>query len=256
MRPRQPARVVRYFPVSIVEACRPAPLQEQLRSGDDSLAARFLIAWPGPQPYRALEVLERSRDEEILQRLRALSRLAGTPQDPCVMEVDARGLKALDGVLGRLHAERQKAEGPEATWLGVSRSLIVRLAGALELLATIDGKARRPGTIGAEQVEAAAGLWRDYYWPHAKAVFDSAELSDHSKRVRRVARWLLDNRPATVSREEVRRRALCQAATADETESVLQRLHYLGYVQPDIAYRDKPGRPANRWQVNPALGAT
>ena len=60
MRPRQPARVVRYFPVSIVEACRPAPLQEQLRSGDDSLAARFLIAWPGPQPYRALEVLELS----------------------------------------------------------------------------------------------------------------------------------------------------------------------------------------------------
>ena len=42
----------------------------------------------------------------------------------------------------------------------------------------------------------------------------------------------------------------------DVDESVLQRLHYLGYVQPDIATRDKPGRPANRWQVNPALAAT
>ncbi|HEX9328447.1 MAG TPA: hypothetical protein VF915_18110, partial [Reyranella sp.] len=116
--------------------------------------------------------------------------------------------------------------------------------------------ATRPGAIGSEQVEAAAALWRDYFWPHARSVFDSAELSDHSKRVRRVARWLLDTKPKSVSREEVRRRALCQAATADETEHVLQRLHYLGYVQPDLAFRDKPGRPPSRWLVNPALAAT
>jgi hypothetical protein len=255
-RPRQPARSLRYFPISIIGTSRPEPLREQLCAGDDGLAARFLFAWPGPQPYRALEILERSRDEEILQRLRALLRLARSPDDPCVIEVDARGRAALDGVLGQLHVERQKVEGPEATWLGLSRSLIVRLAGALELLGSIDGKARRPGVIGTEQVEAAAALWRDYYWPHARAVFDSAELSDHSKRVRRVARWLLDKRLTTVSREDIRRRALSMSATADETESVLQRLHYLGFVQPDIAYRDKPGRPTTHWQVNPALAET
>src|SRR6185369_16428552 len=116
---------------------------------------------------------------------------------------------------------------------GLGRSQIVRLAGALELLGSVDGKVKRPGTIGTEQVEAAAALWRDYYWPHAKAVFDSAELSDHKKRVRRVARWLLATRPKAVSREEVRRRALCQAATAEETEHVLQRLAYLGFVTLD-----------------------
>ena len=170
-----------------------------------------------------------------------------------MLEVDDRGRAALDDVLAALHAERQNAEGLEAAWIGKSRSLIVRLAGVLELLGSIDGKVVRPGAIGAEQVEAAAALWRDYYWPHAKAVFDSAELSDHAKRVRRVARWLLDKRPATVSRDDIRRRALSLSATADETESVLQRLHYLGYVQPDLAYRDRPGRPTTHWQVNPAL---
>ncbi len=60
-------------------------------------------------------------------------------------------------------------------------------------------------------------------------------------------------RPKAVSREEVRRRALSQAATADETERVLERLAYLGFVQPDPAYRDKPGRPTSHWLVNPAL---
>jgi hypothetical protein len=252
-RPRQPARSLPRFPVSILETIRPERLMEALRSGDDSLAARFLFAWPGPQPYRALEVVERSRDEEILQRLRALSRLAGSADDPCVLAVDDRGRAALDKVLAAMHAERQNVEGLEAAWIGKSRSLIVRLAGLVELLGSIGGKVVKPGAIGAEQVEAAATLWRDYYWPHAKAVFDSAELSDHSRRVRRVARWLLDKRPATVSRDDIRRRALSLSATADETESVLQRLHYLGYVRPDLARRDAPGRPTTHWQVNPAL---
>lgn len=259
-RPRQPALSVRHFPISIVATLRPEPLKAALQrmsleTGDDGQAARFLYAWPGQQPYRALEVVERSHEEKILRRLRALSRLGNGADDPYVIELDARGRAALDGVLATLHAERQKAEGPEATWLGVSRSLIVRLAGVLELLGSIDGKVVRPGAIGKEQVEAAAALWRDYYWPHAKAVFDSAELSDHKKRVRRVARWLLATLPRAVSREEVRRRALCQAATADETEHVLQRLAYLGFVTLDLS-REKTGRPSTHWLVNPALSET
>ena len=101
--------------------------------------------------------------------------------------------------------------------------------------------------------EWASGCRIGTFIGFARAVFDSAELSDYSKRVRRVARWLLDKRPTAVSREDIRRRALSMSATAEETESVLQRLHYLGFVQPDIAYRDKPGRPTTHWQVNPAL---
>jgi hypothetical protein len=250
--PRQPARSLAHFPVSILETIRPERLKASLVAGDDGLAARFLFAWPGPQPYRALAVLEASRDEEILRRLRALSLLARSADDPCVIDVDARGRAALDAVLAGLHDERRKAEGLEAAWLGKSRSLIVRLAGILELLATVDSKAKRPGAIGAEQVEAAAALWRDYFWPHARSVFDSAELSDHSKRVRRVARWLHGTKPKGVTREDIRRNVLSRSATADETQRVLERLHYLGYVQPDPAYAGR-GRPANRWLVNPAL---
>ena len=255
-RPRQPPRLVTRLPISILETVRPERLKEQLQADDCGLPARFLFVWPGPQPYRKLTVVEPVRDEEILQRLRALSRLARSADDPCVLNVDARGVAALDGVLAGLHADRAKAEGLEAAWLGKSRSVIVRLAGMLELLAAMDGKVLRPGAIGREQIEAAAALCRDYFWPHAKAVFDSAELSDYAKRVRRVARWLLDKRPASVSREEVRRRGLSMSATADETELVLQRLHYLGYVKPDPALREGPGRPSSHWLVNPALAET
>ena len=255
-RGRRPSLALASFPVSILETMWPDSLKTALLEGDKSLPIRFLYVWPGPQDYRALAALEPVHDDEILDRLRRLSALARTPDDPCELRFDERGVKALDGLLIDLHAARRSAEGFEAAWLGKSRAFIVRLAGILELLGFTGGPRSRPGAIGAEQVEAAAALWRSYFWPHARAVFDGVELSDHKRRVRRVARWLRDTRLATVSRQEITRRALSQAATADETEHVLQRLHYLGYVQPDLAYRDKPGRPSTHWLVNPALAET
>lgn len=250
---RRPPLDLASFPVSILETMGPDSLKTALLEGDKSLPTRFLYVWPGPQDYRALAALEPVHDDEVLERLRRLSTLARTPDDPCELRVDERGVKALDGLLTNVNAARRSAEGFEAAWLGKSRAFIVRLAGVLELLGFTGGPRSRPGAIGAEQVEAAAALWRGYFWPHARAVFDIAELSDHKRRVRRVARWLRDTRLTTVSRQEISRRALSQAATADETEHVLQRLHYLGYVQPDPAYRDKPGRPSTHWLVNPAL---
>jgi len=252
-RSRLPALDLASFPVSILQTMWPDSLKTALLEGDRSLPIRFLYVWPGPQDHRALAGLEPVRDDEVLERLRHLSSLARTPVDPCELRFDERGVKALDGFLTDLHAARQSAEGLEAAWLGKSRALVVRLAGILELLGFTGGPRSRPGAIGREQVDAAVALWRGYFWPHARAVFDSAELSDHKRRVRRVARWLRDTRLTTVSRQEIIRRALSQAATADETEHVLQRLHYLGYVQPDPAYRDKPGRPSTHWLVNPTL---
>lgn len=252
-RGRLPALALASFPVSILQTMWPDSLKAALLEGDQSLPIRFLYVWPGPQGHCALAGLGPVRDDEVLERLRRLSSLARTPEDPCELRFDERGVKAFDGFLTDLHAARQSAEGLEAAWLGKSRAFIVRLAGILELLGCTGGPRSRPGAIGSEQVDAAVALWRRYFWPHARAVFDNAELSDHKRRVRRVARWLRDTRPTTVARQEVCRRALSQAATADETEHVLQRLHYLGYVQPDPAYRDMPGRPSTRWLVNPAL---
>ena len=39
-------------------------------------------------------------------------------------------------------------------------------------------------------------------------------------------------------------------ADADFTRTGLSRLHFLGFVRPDLCDdREGPGRPANRWQV-------
>jgi Protein of unknown function (DUF3987) len=246
------------FPVSILATTPPDRLKDVLEEGDDGPAARFLYAWPGPQPYCPLANGKIAKDDDALRMLRRLGRLARTPDDPLVLSFDQRGVEAFDGFLAGLHADRRRTEGLEAAWLGKGWSTVARLAGALELLAWSGTDAPGlPGHIGREQVEAAAALWTGYFRPHARAVFDRAAPSDFDHQVRRAARWLKEAGARVVSREDIRRRALGQALTASGTDQVLYRLQFLGFIRPDRSDdRDGPGRPANRWLVNPALEET
>jgi len=245
------------FPVSVLATIQPDRLKEALRENDEGLAARFLYAWPGAQPYRALADLRLARDDEALAMLRRLARLARTPGDPLVLPFNQHGVEALDGFLAGLHAERCKTEGLEAAWLGKGPASVARLAGALELLAwSGSGAPGLPGHIGRHQVEAAANLWTGYFRPHARALFDRVAPTDYSRRVRRVARWLKDSRATVVSREDVRCHALSRTVNADEAQQILYRLDFLGFVRPDLADDGGGrGRPARRWQINPALAS-
>jgi hypothetical protein len=243
------------FPVSILATTPPDRLKEVLEEGDDGPAARFLYAWPGPQPYCPLANGKIAQDDDALKMLRRISRLARTPDDPLVLSFDRHGVEAFDGFLGGLHADRRKTEGLEAAWLGKGRSTVARLAGALELLAWSASDAPGlPGHIGRGQVEAAAALWTGYFRPHARAVFDRAMPTTSEDRVRRVARWLKDSGATVVSREDIRCRVLGRTVNAEAAQQVLYRLDFLGFVRPDRADDQAgPGRPARRWQVNPAL---
>ena len=148
--------------------------------------------------------------------LRRIGRLARTPDDPLVLSFDQRGVEAFDGFLAGLHADRRRTEGLEAAWLGKGRSTVARLAGALELLAWSGTDAPGlPGHIGREQVEAAAALWTGYFRPHARAVFDRAAPTDFDHQRTAGGALAQGSRSDGVSREDIRRRALGQALTAE-----------------------------------------
>ena len=253
-RTRRPLHLER-FPVSILATTPPDRLKEVLEEGDDGPAARFLYVWPGPQPYCPLANGRIAQDDDALKMLRRISRLARTPDDPLVLTFDRHGVEAFDGFLAGLHADRRKTEGLEAAWLGKGRSTVARLAGALELLAWSASDAPGlPGHIGREQVEAAAALWTNYLRPHACAVFGRVMPTTSEDRVRRVARWLKGSGATVISREDIRCRALGRTINAEGAQQVLYRLDVLGFVRPDRADDQAgPGRPARRWQVNPAL---
>jgi hypothetical protein len=261
------------YAVTILGALEPDRLAATGQRGEESLAARFLYAWPAPPPFHPLADRVPARDDAALSLLRAIRSRAGTLVEPLALELDAEGLAALEAFLAGLHAERPLAEGLDAAWLGKGPGVVPRLAGVLHLLdwsaaqvcdpstagsSAADPLAANPledvGAIGRGTVERAVALWSGYYRAHAKAFFDRVAPSGLDSRARRVVRWLKTSGLDVVSREDVRRTALGQTVNAGEADRVLGRLTDAGVLRP-LAPESGPkgGRPARRWAVNPAL---
>ncbi len=252
--------------VSIVGSLDPERLDAALEGTGDGLAARFLYAWPGPAPYRSLRTLKPTREDEAVNALQRIARAVGTPEKPLVLSFEDRAVTAFDRSLELLHPEMLRAEGFMAGWLGKGRGTVARLAAVLALLdwtANRPNNAPPPTVITTQHLCDAWDLWERYYRPHAQAVFDRAGPADgdrqgkHKARqhARRVIGWIRARSVKEISREEVRREALSQrvnAAGADEVILALEQAGVLREVEVDEDY-PSPGRPARRWQVNPAL---
>jgi hypothetical protein len=244
------------FAVSLLLACQPHHLADLLAE-DQEFASRFLFAWPDLPPHCTLADCRPPRDDDALAALRRIATVAGAPDDPLVLGVDERALRAFDGFLSALRAEISKAEDLEMAWLGKGRGIVARLAGVLELLAwSASGSPVPPGPLGHAPAERAVRLWSDYFRLQARALFDHSVPGERERLARRVARWLRSRGFAEVSREQVRTEALGRRVDATEADQVLYRLQDAGVLQQVLYTAPLRGRPPNRWWVNPRLNTT
>ncbi len=246
------------LPVSILCSLHPDGLAEAMEGTPDGWAARFLFAWPGPPaPPRGLSADAPLREDEAVTMLHRIGGVVGIPERPLVLAFDEEARKSLERFLADLAEEMRDTEGAEAAFLGKGRGTVVRLAAIFTLLdwSRHAATARPPGTVRADQVQAAIRLWRDYFRPHGRAVLDRCAPSDFERQVRRVVRWLRKAGAKTeTTREEVRRHALGRTVNAGQADMVLGRLWNAGIVRPaSHDLRPQGGRPAHRWEINPAL---
>jgi hypothetical protein len=109
-----------------------------------------------------------------------------------------------------------------------------------------------PAIIIGDRLSAACRLW-EYFRSHARAVLGRAFPSDGEQPMRQVLAWIRARGAAQVSREDVRRDALCQAPNAHQALQVIQSLERAGFLRKaEVDYAGN-GRPARRWDVNPSL---
>jgi len=239
-----------------VGSIQPDRLAEAFQGSDDGMAARFLYAWPEMPKYISLMDRRIPRDDMALDMLQHIATVAN-PEQPLTMSFDSAALGFFDGLLLRMHAEAEAAgsDGLMAGWLGKGRGTVARLAGVLTLLQWSENGAQdAPRGIDRPTVEAAADLWRNYFRPHAETVFGQAGKADRDRHARKVVRWLKARKPVDVSATTLRREALLQTLDATETEQVIARLEEAGFLRPaPVTVGPKGGRPARRWQVNPAV---
>jgi hypothetical protein len=243
------------WPESMIGTLQADRLAETLSEIDDGLLSRLLYGWPVPRLEARLDGVDAG--EGVRRLLQRLVDLPGTIVAPAALGLQEAAAERLQALLPQLRAFMRDAEGVEAAWIGKAAGNIVRLAGLLGLMDWAAGDGEPPCTTVEEQhVERAHALWTDYFWPHAQMVFGQVSLTLDERRVRRVGHWLRRMRLETVSREEVRREALCQTVDAAAAERVIERLERYGVVRMlPVANEARRGPRKLRWQVNPDLWA-
>ena len=240
--------------VGIAGALSPERLAPGFVDGDSALAARFLYAWPetGASGGKLPSLADAEADDEgVVALLQKIANFAGHRETPGVVALDESAAKRLEGLMAELRRRAEEADGVEAEWIAKGVSTVVRLAGLLSLMAWAEQSEAEWLPVGAAHLDAAHALWSTYYWPHARSVFDRAGVAGCDRAARRVARWLRRLRAPEISREDVRRQALCQTVNAEGAEDVLARLEAGGVVRR-VETRT-PGRTRRRWTVNPAF---
>ena len=227
------------------------------RELDAALASRFLYVWP--ERGAAVSLADTDADDAgIAALLQKIALFAGHRETPTVVPFDEGGVRRLEALMPALQQRADAADeeglgGAAAEWIGRGVATIVRLAGVLSLMEWAESKEEWL-PVGAAHVEAAHELWSEYYLPHALAVFDRAGARPGDQAARRVVRWLKRVRAPQISREDVRREALCQSVDADGAEEVLARLEAGGFLRPVAASGSTKGGPRRRrWEVNPLL---
>jgi hypothetical protein len=245
------------FAVGILGALSPERLAPGFIDGDGALAARFLYAWPPQAGVPSLADVDGPEDPEMVALLQKIADFAVPREKRLGVVLDEAAAQRLEELMAELRRRADEASGVEAEWIAKGVSTLVRLAGLFALMQWAEAK-EPPDMppVEAAHLDAAYELWSGYYLPQAQAVFDRGGIAGCERAARRVTRWLTRLRAPEISREDVRRQALCQTVNAEGAEDVLARLEAGGVLRPLQASGSVKGGPRRRrWAVHPELAS-
>jgi hypothetical protein len=263
--------------IGLTGGFQPAKLVRSLAGDDDGMQGRFLYAWPREPAYTPLangidEVAPEF--QEALRRLIDLSTGGGVGDEFVTrhLPLSAEALEDFEQFRQFMHALKGMLDGREREWVSKGDIQVLRLVGTLTYLgwsmrgsqpmtyATKDDPpdfrkllqaAEEPTEVSREVMARAIKLWREYFWPHARAALRLASVRDEHANHRRALRWIRAHGEHEVSLEDIRREAMSQRLNADQTRELMQELEKAGWLQENI--EQTGGRPKHRWHVNPVL---
>ena len=227
---------------------------QALRSNDDGdMVARFLFAAPQRRPLSPRTA--HPQQDSSTGALDALTRLRDLPAAARDMTLSRDAQRAFDAFRRAHDDERDRLDGQCGAWWDRGLAMVLRLAGVLAFLdwATHAADTVEPAQMPGWAMDVAVRLWRDYLWPHARAVLGASNDHDRRRHIGRLLAWLRTRRPHDVSREQIRREALSQSVDADGADAIAAVLVDAGWLRVISCDRSGPGRPRSRWQVNPLL---
>ena len=167
------------------------------------------------------------------------------------MDLSAEAVSAFETFRTFLAQLKPDLDGREREWVAKGGTHVLRLSGVLAYLDWAMLGGTEPQSLGEQYVEAAVRLWREYFWPHSRAVLRQIGLTEKHTNARRALCWIRTNQKPEVSLLDIRREALGRRLDAERTRTLLDGLVRAGWLKLVTTKTD--GRAIHRWQVNPLL---
>jgi hypothetical protein len=249
-RKNSPPIKLKHLLVGIIGGLQPDKFATCFKGDSDGLYARFLWSWPQPAPYRPLTDDIEEIDSKIVKMFAELATLSDGEPRRIIMLTDKARRGAFEAVRTRVSAGVEELDGREKEWWSKIPAHVLRLAGTLASMECALRDAELDEILPRD-IERAACLVFDYFWPHACACLRQIGITQHDADARRVLRWLKAKGRDEISREDIRCQALARRLNADQTEAVLEQLVRAGWLRR--ASTETTGRPQVRWLVNPKL---
>jgi hypothetical protein len=252
-----PAIVIPHLLIGMTGGFQPDKLARSFEGDDDGAYARVLFAWPSVAAYRPLTNEVSEMEPELINALTRLATLPCTDEEgnfaPRTVYLSAEGLEEFEQFRQFVDRGLNALDGREREWWSKGPTHVLRLSGTLAYLDWAFVGGAEPAEIEAQYVRSAVRLWREYYWPHARAALRVMGQSDKHADARRVLRWLQANGLREVALKDIRRDALAHKLDAEQTLALIEFLVRAGWLREATAKPVGPGRPARRWEVNPKL---
>jgi Protein of unknown function (DUF3987) len=241
----------------IVGGIQPDRLASLLLAGDDDgMAARFIYCWPDAVPPRRPPAGQRLG--EVREWLKRLRTLPWTPPAPLLVPFSAAAQAIMQEWREAAAAMEVGAGGLFLSWLGKLPGFAAKLALIFAYLAwCADGRGEPPGEVTEADILRAVTFLSDYAVPMARRAFGEAALPQAERDSRRLARWLLRQKPppGTLNARKLRRMADGPGIpTAARVDAALHDLAELGLVR-EAASNRTGGRPRSDWIVHPDIVA-
>ncbi len=260
--------VVPHLLVGVIGGFQPDKLSRAFKGDEDGMSGRFLYTWPSTPDYRPLSQEATEFEPELINALTALIRLPAEDAEgnfiPVEKWLDDDAIEEFEAFRQWSDKTKRGLSGLEQQWFVKGETYVLRLTATLSYLAWSISKsdptstgytsitgALEPRTIAKEYMVAAIRLWRDFFWPHAKACLRQIGLSEKHKDARVVLKWIKAHRLTEVSIKDVRRNIFGQKLDAEETERLLDTMAKAGWFKKHTT--ETAGRPRHRWEVNPQI---
>lgn len=255
--PGRPLRI-EFASLAVIGGIQPDRLHEILRSPDDGLAARFIYVFPESvppcRPVKAGFAERAALLQSALSRLRALS-LDETEHgafQPRVVGLSEPGRVILDAVRREVWQANSADAGLTAGWRGKTPGRLLRLALVLEFLAWSVTGGPEPVVISDTAVRQAAD-YLDYATAMFERVLGNMALDTATRDAARAARWIAENKPATVNGRDVSKQpGLSRLRDTEVRRRAFAVLVETGWIRQALP-APGVGRKPDSWEVNPAI---